>query len=218
LHLKDRAFRELRALLLSGEFPAGTLLSERQLVARFKISKTPIRVALERLERDGFVEILPQRGVRVVGLSDKAVADHFDLRIALETWVVDRLGGAAGEIDWSGVEESLERQRRAVDKRDVDAYAHADADFHDRLAVLTGNDEVVRVIRLQRERLFRIILRILEGDPGRPSSSLDEHVSILEALKQGDSALAADRMRDHLVWGRRFLVSSEDQRAIVPSG
>lgn len=205
--LKERAYAELRALLLSGELPPGSLISERQLVARFEISKTPIRVALERLERDGFVDILPQRGVRVRGLSDKEIADHFDLRVALETWVVRRLADASDPLDWSEVEAALDEQREAVEAADRERYALTDADFHDRLAVLAGNDEIVRVIRVQRERLFRIILRIHENDPGRPAISLREHRGIVAAIRRRDADKAEARMRDHLAWGRRFLLS-----------
>jgi GntR family transcriptional regulator, rspAB operon transcriptional repressor len=207
MRLKERAYLELRELLLSGELPPGALISERQLVARFAFSKTPIRVALERLERDGFVEILPQRGVRVRGLSDKEIADHFDLRLALETWVVRRLAEASEPLDWSEVGAALDGQRAAVEADDRERYALTDADFHDRLAVLAGNDEIVRVIRVQRERLFRIIVRIHDNDPARPAVSLAEHVGIVEAVRRRDADEAEARMRDHLGWGRRFLLS-----------
>jgi DNA-binding GntR family transcriptional regulator len=203
--LKERAFQELRSLLLAGEFPEGTILSERRLVARMKMSKTPIRVALERLARDGFVEILPQRGVRVRGLSDKEIADHFDLRIALESWVVDRLARAR-DPELERLHAILDVQRRAVEAGDFEGYATQDAEFHDCLAVLTGNDEVVRVMRLQRERLFRIIRRIHEDAPDRPRMGVEEHVGIVAALEAEDPELAVERMRDHLHWGRRFLL------------
>ena len=209
--LKERAYTELRALLLSGELPPGSLISERQLVGRFAFSKTPIRVALERLERDGFVEILPQRGVRVRGLTDKEIADHFDLRVALETWVVRRLANASEPLDWSDVRAALEDQREAVGAADRERYARTDADFHDRLAVLAGNDEIVRVIRIQRERLFRIILEIHENDPRRPAISLREHRGIVAAIRRRDADKAEARMRDHLGWGRRFLLSREGE-------
>src|SRR5215218_510037 len=88
--LKEQAFQALRALILNGDLPAGSFISERQLVVQLEMSKTPIRVALERLERDGFVEILAQRGVRVRELTDAEIADHYELRGAVETWAVRR--------------------------------------------------------------------------------------------------------------------------------
>lgn len=206
VRLKDKAYDELRRLVLSGELPAGSFISERQLVERFRFSKTPIRVALERLERDGLVEILPQRGVRVRALTDKEIADHFDLRTALESWVAIRLAGSAEELVWTDVRAALEAQRAAVASGDIEEYAIADADFHDALAVLAGNDQVVRVMRDQRQRLFRIILRILGGDSERPAASLAEHLTIVETLERRDADAATARVREHLEWGRRFLL------------
>ena len=206
LKLKDKAYIEIRDLLRSGEFPVGSFISERQLVSRFKFSKTPIRVALERLERDGFVEIVPQRGVRVRGLSDKEVADHFELRTTLESWVADTLVARDPPLDWTGVQASLKEQESAVSSRDIEHYANADADFHDQLALMTGNEEVMRVIRRQRERLFRIVLRVLASDHNRPQSSLEEHYGIVEAIERRDCELASARVKEHLGWGRDFLL------------
>jgi DNA-binding GntR family transcriptional regulator len=208
--LKERAYQELRELLFSGEISAGMIVSERQLAERMKISKTPIRVALERLERDGFVEILPQRGIRVRGLTNKDVADHFDLRIALETWVVERLAKAGARVSMEFLHQCIDEQRNAIDAGKLDVYERADAELHDRLAVLTGNEEVVRVMRLQRERLTRIIYQIHHKDPTRPRQALAEHAAIVEALEQRDGPLAAERMRDHLLWGRRFLLGVDE--------
>ena len=55
--LQSRAYSELRRLIVSGEFPPGTFLSERQLAQQLEMSKTPVHVALERLEAEGFVSI-----------------------------------------------------------------------------------------------------------------------------------------------------------------
>lgn len=207
IRLKDKAYDDLLRLVLSGELPAGSSISERQLVARFRFSKTPIRVALERLERDGLVEILPQRGVRVRALTDKEIADHFDLRTALESWVATRVAESEDELVWTDVRAALDAQRAAVAGQDVERYAIADADFHDAVAVLAGNDQVVRVMRDQRQRLFRIILRILTSDAGRLQASFAEHLAIVEALERGDAAAATARVHEHLAWGRRFLLS-----------
>lgn len=208
--LKERAYEQLRALVLSDELPVGAITSERQLVARMEMSKTPIRVALERLERDGLIEILPQRGVRVRALTDKEVADHFDLRIALETWVAARLAHLLSDAVRQRLHAALDEQRDALDADDLDRFRLADADFHDLLAQLTGNDEIVRTMRVQRERLSRIVHRILEREPRRAQESLAEHAAIVAALEARDDEQAAARMREHLRWGRRFLVGTDE--------
>ena len=89
--LKDRAYADLKVLIQSGEFPPNTFLSERQLVARLGMSKTPIRSALEHLEAQGLVVVSPQQGIVVTDLSVREITDLFDVRSAIEPFVAARL-------------------------------------------------------------------------------------------------------------------------------
>jgi DNA-binding GntR family transcriptional regulator len=215
--LKDQAFAHLRALILNGDLEAGTFISERQMVERLQMSKTPIRVAFERLEQDGFVEILPQRGVRVRGLSEQDVVDHYDLRIALETWVVRRAALLRTPGDIKALEQRIaaqERLRRKVDRstgrtnaRDVTAYSDEDAQFHAMLAALAGNREVTRILANQRERLAQIVARHIRDDPALLSTSIAEHGAIVDAVAAGDGERAARAVEQHLERGKAALLS-----------
>src|SRR5262245_31911852 len=109
--LKDQAYEQLRALVLSGELEPGDRISERQLVARLGMSKTPIRVALERLERDGFLEIVAQSGARLRQPGIQEIVDYYDFRIALETWIVRKAAATATKRDVQQLRRLVERQR-----------------------------------------------------------------------------------------------------------
>lgn len=211
--LKERAFRELRALLLEGGLPAGTILSERQLVAHLEMSKTPIRVALERLERDGFIEILPQRGVRVRALTPKEVADLFDLRIALESWVCERVAATHQGETLDELRAIVAEQEKAADAADQTTFSRLDADFHDLLCQLSDNDAVVAVMRQQRDKLFRVIGQVLHKNPRRVDQSWRDHLALVEHLERGDAEGAIARLRGHLVYGRDILPSMEPEPA-----
>ena len=84
--LKEQAYAALKERILTGAFPSGELLSERQLVAELGgMSKTPIRAALERLEADGLVRISPQQGILVREISIREIVEIFDLRLIHDT-------------------------------------------------------------------------------------------------------------------------------------
>jgi GntR family transcriptional regulator, rspAB operon transcriptional repressor len=214
--LKDQAFTTLRALILNGELPAGSFISERQMVERLGMSKTPIRVAFERLARDGFVEILPQRGVRVHGLTQEEIVDHYDLRIALETWVARRAAErcdaeAAAALDERiaaqvGLQRRVARAGRRPDPTDLTAYIDEDAQFHAILSALAANPEVTRVLVNQRERLARVIAQIILTTPAVLTASIAEHRAIREAVVAGDADRAAEDMVEHLERGKAALV------------
>jgi DNA-binding GntR family transcriptional regulator len=216
--LKDQAYAALRGLILNSDLEAGSFISERQMVARLGMSKTPIRVAFERLAQDGFVEILPQRGVRVRELTSDEVADHYDLRIALETWVARRAAGRRAPEALAALEERIaaqERLRRKVGQTakrtkpaDVTTYIDEDAQFHATLAALAGNAETSRVLATQHERLAQIVARHIRGDPSVLASSIAEHREILDAVAAGDGARAAQAMEQHLERGKAGLLKA----------
>ena len=91
--LKERAYDEIKRLILTGDLTPGTFLAERQLAARLGMSKTPVRSALERLESEGFISISPQQGAIIRDLSLDEIADQYEIRTALETFVVRTVAG-----------------------------------------------------------------------------------------------------------------------------
>jgi DNA-binding GntR family transcriptional regulator len=219
--LKEQAFTSVRSLILNGELAAGSFISERQMVQRLGMSKTPIRVAFERLARDGFVDILPQRGVRVRAMTDKEVVDHYDLRIALETWVARRAAercdsGAAAALDERiaaqvSLQRRVARAGRRPDPKDLTAYIDEDAQFHAILSGLAANAEVTRVLANQRERLARVIAQIILTTPALLTSSIAEHRAIREAVVDGDGDRAARAMAEHLERGKAALIAPRQE-------
>ena len=91
--LKQQAYLRLKRLILAGELKAGTVLSVRQLAAQLEMSRTPVHAAIERLEADGLVTLAPQHGVMVREMSMQDIVNHYQIRQALEPFVLARLAG-----------------------------------------------------------------------------------------------------------------------------
>src|SRR3954471_7533384 len=203
LPLKEQAYQQLLDLLMSGELTPGTSWSERQLAARLGMSKTPIRVALERLDRDGFVEIVPQSGVRLRELTESEAVDHYDFRIALETWVVRRAAEKITARDLRALRKLVERQRKLLEvarkpEQTVASYFELDSAFHYTLAEIAGNGEICRAMQTQRDKLWRVISSLLKADPDWIRTTSAEHDAILEALERADADAAVHEMTVHL--------------------
>ena len=140
--LKDRAYDELKAMIQTGVFPPNAFLSERQLVLRLGMSKTPIRSALEHLEAQGLVVVSPRQGIVVKELSAREITDLFDMRLALEPFVASRLADRSlGAADQKRVEANLDRQGLAAAHDDALAATRLDVEFHSLLAELVDNHE-----------------------------------------------------------------------------
>ena len=145
--LKDQAYENLKNLILEEVFAPGTFLSERQLAARLDMSKTPIRSALARLEAEGFVALPPQQGIVVREPSLREVVDLFDIRIALETFVVQSIAGRLNPEQIGQLRANLELQAQAAQAGDVVRYTRLDADFHLLLCVFMKNLDILGTIK-----------------------------------------------------------------------
>src|ERR1700684_3705165 len=166
--LKDAVYLQLRDDIISGALPAGAVLREVELVARFGVSKTPLRDALVRLQKDGFVDIPPYRSAVVTGYSDTDLREIYELRELLEGACARQAalhigGGAPGQ---------LAQVRPAPAARPS---ARAGGPGHG-------------------ERIGRPTT----GIPGRRAKSVAEHQTIYEAIAQRDGDGAEALMREHI--------------------
>jgi DNA-binding GntR family transcriptional regulator len=205
--LKETAYDRLLQKISSGQISPGAVLSERELAAEFNMSKTPVKAALERLEEQGFVTISPQRGAILRELSVRQINEHYELRIALESYVASRISGRLGEREKEEVERNLHRQRHhtAVEPSWAE-WSRTDYEFHRLLCGVLGNDEITRVLDRHRDRLYRLVTSIAQRDPSVPRVSVAEHEAIFVAVCEGDSKRAVDAVVTHLENGRRFLL------------
>jgi DNA-binding GntR family transcriptional regulator len=205
--LKDRAYAQLKDLIQSGTFAPNVFLSERQLVLRLGMSKTPIRSALEHLESQGLVAVSPQQGIVVRDLSAHEITDLFDMRAALEPFVVGRLAGRTLRADQVAIlRENLSQQQAAAVAGDAHAATRLDIAFHTLLAELLDNREILAWLARCFDKLHRSILRINRLASGRLLKSYEDHAGIAAALLAGNDAEAGQGMVEHLRYGRQFLL------------
>ena len=204
--LQDRAYEELKGLIQGGTYPAGTFLSERQLAGRLGMSKTPIKSALTRLDMEGFLAVSPQQGIVVREPSIREIMDLFDIREALEGFVVRRMAGRLAPAQAARVRENLREQARAAKSGDVEAATRLDAEFHIMICEFLGNREISQALWRMREKLHRLILGNFTRVPRRMGDSVREHAGIARAIFRGQGELAAERIRKHLDVGRQLIL------------
>ena len=205
--LANRAYDDLKTLFQNGTYSPGDFLTEGELARRLKMSKTPVRTALTRLEMDGFVTVSPQQGIVVREPSIHEIIDLFDIRVALETFVVRRLAGNLTPEQTSRLRVNLDAQGRAVKDHDTQTITRLDTEFHLLLCEFLGNREITQTMERLRGKLHRIIMEIQHKSPERAMDGWREHESIAEAVNQGRGEQAAQRIIQHLEWGKKFLVS-----------
>jgi DNA-binding GntR family transcriptional regulator len=205
--LKHRAYAALKSRIVSGALSPGTMLSERQLAQSLKMSKTPVHAALERLEAEGLVTVTAQQGIVVHAISPEEIADHFELREALETFVVRRLAGKLTAAQSSSLRRNLADHRRALRQGDIAEHVRIDSEFHLLLCECYGNQEITRAMGQIRDKLHRVMHHISTRFPDRMSGALIEHEAIVAALLSGDGRAASAQIAAHLRNGLQSVYS-----------
>jgi DNA-binding GntR family transcriptional regulator len=210
--LVDKLAATLQARVLNGELPMGARLRQAALAEEFGVSRTPVREALRKLQASGLVELRPNRGALVRGLSSREVRDAYEVRAELEGLAaelaahhvhhehVDRLRQAQGQFRAALAEAVAAREAGADLSQDVtDRWGRANDLFHQAIQEAAGND----VLTATLAHLHRSFPRDLSRTVLRESTMLlhenvREHEAILEAIERRDAPSARELMTAHI--------------------
>jgi len=204
--LRDTVRERIRRGIADGRWTPGARLVERDLADEFDVSRVPVREALQMLEREGFVELLPRRGAVVRSLTPDVVSDLFDIRQALEVLAARR---AAERIDAAGLERLaavLEEGRRALAADDTAWSGSANTAFHETVLDLAGNESLRDLLEPLSGRLTWLFRQT--RDYPRVQS---EHEQLFAALIARDAELAGAVALAHVRASRHMLLDRQSQ-------
>ncbi|WP_426247362.1 GntR family transcriptional regulator [Nocardioides sp. LHG3406-4] len=193
----EQIAEQLRSAVLHGRLVADEQLSEAELASRFGVSRGPIREAMQRLMQEGLLTRARNRGVFVVAFDQADIQDIYGARSAIECAAAERLlaGGADRAIQrLSDCYAVMQEAARAGDKT---ALTNADLEFHSALVEESGS---VRLLRIQRTLLVesRICMTQLEGRYTQPMAAVQEHVDIVNAMREGDTDVVKQLILRHM--------------------
>ena len=196
-YLADHVYERLRGAIVAREFDAGEPLTEHDLCARFGVSRTPVREALAKLERDHLVRVVPKKGAFIRTLSHDEVRDLYEVREALEALAVRLAAPALDRGDLAGFEHRF-RALKAAGAR----AAYADVrvlgeEFHRHLIKSAGNIKLAEVLDHIRERIQSVWTLSIVA-PRRVQAIVCEHLAIIAALRTGDARRAERLMVEHV--------------------
>jgi DNA-binding GntR family transcriptional regulator len=192
----ERVLAATREAIIALELPPGSMIDKAVLCERFGVSRFPVSDALSRLQAEGLVEILPQRGTRVIGLRMTEITQAMFIRRALEVEMVRIMAPRMTDELIAKLELNLGCQQVAVDRADAMAFHTFDLAFHQLLLDELAFPRVTIAVDAARASLERA--RRLLMSPRRHAATLVEHTAIVARLKTRDSAAAATAMESHL--------------------
>lgn len=188
----------LRGKILSLEFPPGTSLSRNALAKEFGVSLTPVREAMQRLEEDGLLRIMPQSGTVVNRIDVDQLWETQFLRVAVETEVVRRL--ATGDhADTVARARAILRMQEALlgDTEQIGMFNELDRAFHRTLFAGVGMANLQKMLLRRMGHLLRCQRLDLPSE-GKMADIVDHHRRILDGIAAAEPETAAEAMRSHL--------------------
>ena len=193
----DRVYDQVKAMAVTYRLRPGERVNEVELARSLGVSRTPLREALNRLAAEGFLIATVNRGYSVRPLDPKRVLTLYEYRAMLE---VGALRLACERASDEALDALAAFAARSRDEPDDDEHAlellTLDEQFHESLARLSDNEEMVRSLRSLNERVR--FIRWIDMRKGRRSSTQDEHLMILRHLRARDADAAAALMQTHI--------------------
>ena len=190
--LADKAYHEIRGLIVSLELAPGAVIDERELIERLEIGRTPVREALRRLSHEGLVEVYPRRGMFVTGVDVRELARLSEVREVLEPEAARLAAERATDADREELGALLaELEGGASELMDLDERIH-------RAVYRAAHNDLLEATLEQYYVLALRIWSIALDRAHELEEAVEAHRTLLEAIQAGDGDRAADTMRAHV--------------------
>ena len=197
ISLQEFAYNKCQELIGSGKLVPGQLYSEVAMSKQLGISRTPLRTALQQLERDGLIIRLPQRGFYVYEFKEKDIEELFAIRKAIEGFAVEHIAKKKRKIDLKQAKKHLAAQQEARKSDDYSIFIREDRQFHENLVNALNNKRLVTIYSDLRQSIELIGLKRFKMNSQR-NKSISEHKAIIKAIEKGDPLAAREAVYNHL--------------------
>jgi DNA-binding GntR family transcriptional regulator len=202
----DVAYEAVRQMILSGDATAGSRLGEADLAGTLGLSRTPVREALQRLDSDGLVEMLPHRGARVVRWTPEDLTEIFELRGQLEPYGAARAARRGmPNAELAELDQLCADMEKAAADRDFRRVAELNSGLHGAVIVASGNGRLAELVRTVVQVPI-VIGTFARYDPVSLQRSMGHHRELVAALRSRDPAWAESVMLSHIRAAADFLI------------
>jgi DNA-binding GntR family transcriptional regulator len=201
--LRARAYENFRQQILTANIRPGQFVSQRELVQLLDMPLGAVRELIPRLEAEGLLRTVPQRGLQIAHVDLALINNAFQLRLVLEREAAVRFCATVSDTDLAAIEDAHQRIVRRAAKGRIDAALLSDAQtvdwgLHDLMIDALGNSLISQTYRVNslRVRLIRLERAMLSEDALLPA--MEEHLWFIAALKRRDAAQVAARLTHHI--------------------
>lgn len=196
--LRGRVFHKLRDDILSGKYEENEELKEVAIGEELGVSRTPVREAFRQLELEGLIQIIPNKGAYVTGITEKDVKDIYMIRSLLEglcaRWATEHIT----QEQLAEMEENVYLSQFHAQKGHLEQLAELDNRFHDIMYEACNSKILEHQLKDFHQYVLRVRRKTLASKHRGPKSN-EEHEEILQAIKAGDADRAEQLANRHMI-------------------
>lgn len=196
--LRGRVFHKLREDILSGKYEEHEELKEVAISEEMGVSRTPVREAFRQLELEGLIQIIPNKGAYVTGITEKDVKDIYMIRSLLEGLCARWATKNITQEQMQEMEENVYLSQFHAQKGHLDQLAELDNRFHDILYEACDSKILEHQLKDFHQYVLRVRKRTLSNVNRGPKSN-EEHEQIMQAIKSGDADMAEQLANNHMI-------------------
>ena len=207
--LGQHVFENLKHAIIKGDITPGEWLVESHIAHMLGISRTPVREAIHKLERERLIERQPRGGFTVLGLSRDDIEETFGIRSILEGYAA-RLATTkhqTGEL--KALEEKIEAFQQCLDKRQMKPLPQINTEFHDLLYALSKSPRLIHMINGLRDQIFRFRQMILK-EVQMADISNEDHKQMLALMRKREADRVERLVREHILRGQDVVLKAFD--------
>ncbi len=214
--LRGRVFHRLRDDILSGKYQEHEELKEVAIGEEMGVSRTPVREAFRQLELEGLIQIVPNKGAYVTGITKKDVSDIYMIRSLLEglcaRWATEHI--TKGQME--EMEENVYLAKFHAKKGHLEQLAELDNRFHDIMYEACNSKMLEHQLKDFHQYVLRVRKKTLSNANRGPKSN-EEHEQIMEAIRAGNGELAEKLAHEHIINAYENMVKNGLQEVYAES-
>lgn len=207
--LGQDVFEYLKNAIIDETIQPGERLVESRIAEMLGISRTPLREALHKLEREDWIEKTPSGGYMVVVLTKDDIEQTFGIRSVLEAYAARLAAENYKEKDLNGLEKKMKEYQDCLENGTRDRLQRINTEFHDLLYALSNSPRLIKMINQLRAQISRFRQIILKQDTFAHESN-EDHIKMLDAIKKRDGQKVEELVRHHIIKGKNAVLSRLD--------
>ena len=210
--LREQVYRQLKDAIVNVVLEPNTRLIEEKLAADMGTSRTPVREAIQKLEKEGLIHRLPKGGFAVNVMSDEDTEEVFGIRSVLEGYAAYLATLRATEDDLRAMEEIVGKQEDCLKRAETDEILRLNTEFHDSLYRCANSKKLIPIINDLRDFIYRFRVLLLRHE-GNAATSIQDHKDMIVLMRARNARQVERLVRKHIIRGMGLIKKKLRQEA-----